>query len=81
MEILANVSARRAAGILCAAMSAIYLVAFIGGLLIWWHIGCFVLAWVDKDDLLLNWVKRGPWYAWMLVVTLWPIVVWKFKRG
>lgn len=50
------------------------------GLLLWQVIGLGVLAWIDKDEQLIGWVKRGPWFAWPIVVTFWPVVAWKYRQ-
>lgn len=55
----------------------IWLIALPIALLVWWIIGCGVLAAIDKDGRLLAWVKSWPMWGWFFAVTFWPVVVYK----
>lgn len=48
------------------------------GLIIWYLIGCVVLAAIDENEELFEWAKSGKGFYFLLVVMFFPIVVYKY---
>lgn len=47
---------------------------------LWCQIGAAILAFVDRDGRILDWWSRAPHLIALLLITLWPGMVWAYYR-
>lgn len=61
-------------------MTALWIVLGYGA---WCLLACLVLPMIDDDERrLFEWARSGPPFAYTLILTFWPLVVWMmWKNG